>query len=207
MNYGELKEAVQGYLYDRSDLAAVIPTFIDMAERKIYRMLRVPANERIAHFPDHDSGSIDLPVDFLEAKILSVDGVPMTRISDLAHMHEQDRRGASGPPEQFSRIGAQLHLYPTPDDTVNVSLVYWADLSGTLKMDTDTNEMLRIAADAYLHGALVEASAYLGQDSRIPVWQSKYAEAVSAIQQQAAEAEYAGSVTSVRNAYPERRGY
>ena len=203
MNYGELQDAIKSYLYDRTDLVAVIPTFIQLAERRIYRMLRVPANETIVRFPAHASGSINLPTDFLEAKILTVGKVPMKRISDLEHLRKQDRRGASGPPREFSRIGAQLHLYPTPDEAVDVALVYWRDMSGSLVQTTDTNEVLRIAADVYLHGALMEASAYLGQDSRIPVWQARYQEELAQIQQQAAEAEYAGSVTTVNNAYPD----
>ena len=205
MNYGELKAAIQSYLYDRSDLVTVIPSFIEMAERRIYRVLRVPANERIATFTAHDSGSIDLPVDFLEAKLLTVSQRPMERISDISHLAENDVRGATGEPHSFSRIGAQLHLYPTPEEPVDIKLVYWADLSGTLSADTDTNEILRIAADVYLHGALAEASAYLGQDSRIPVWKAQYAEGLASVQQQAAEAEYAGSVVAVRDAYPERK--
>jgi hypothetical protein len=133
--------------------------------------------------------------------------VPLQRISDLNHLNSQDKRSASGEPKEFSRIGAQLHLYPSPDSTVDLALVYWADLSGQLVQDTDTHEVLRIGADLYLHGALMEASAYLGQDSRIPVWQARYGEELAQIQQQAAEAEYAGSVTAVRDVYPDAKGY
>ena len=206
MNYGELKAAIQSYLYDRTDLISVIPTFITLAERRLYRVLRVPANEKITHWTAHDSGSIDLPVDYLEAKLVTADSKPLTRISDLNHLRSQDKRVASGEPQEFSRIGAQLHLYPTPDAPVNIAMVYWYDLSGQLTQDTDTHEVLRIASDLYLHGALIEASAYLGQDSRIPVWQAKYAEELAQIRQQAAEAEYSGSITAVRDAYPDERG-
>ena len=205
MNYGELKAAVQSYLYDRSDLATVIPTFIAMAERKLFRQLRIPANERIVHFTAHE-GAIDLPTDFLEAKMLTADGVPLVRITDLSHLNNQDKKPAAGVPREFSRIGAQLHMYPNPDYPVDAALVYWADMSGLLINDADTHEVLRCASDVYLHGALGEASAYLGQDSRIPVWQAKYNEGLMAIAQQAAEAEHAGSVIAIRNAYPDRRG-
>lgn len=203
MNYGELKAAVQSYLYDRTDLTGSIPTFIELAERRIFRQLRVPANEKIVHFVAHESGSIDLPKDYLEAKILTADSKPLERISDLTHLKAQDKRQASGEPRQFSRIGAQLHLYPRPDTTVDITLVYWYDLSGTLSADIDTNEVLRIAPDVYLHGALVEASAYLGQDSRIGVWKSKLEEGLGSLRQQAVEAEYAGSVVAVKDVYPE----
>ena len=201
MNYGELKDAIKSYLYDRTDLAGIIPTFIDLAERKMFRVLRVPANEKIATYSEHVDPSILLPTDFLEAKLLVVDGVPVKRISDLQYLKSTAARSASGVPREFARIGAKLHLFPVPGDTSEISLVYWADLSGQLVADTDTHEILRIAPDAYLHGALMEASSYLGQDSRIGTWSALYQSAMSELQSQAQEAEYAGSVLSVSNVY------
>lgn len=205
MNYGELKAAIQSYLYDRTDLTQAIPTFIAMAERRIFRQLRVPSNERIVTYPEHDSRSIDLPTDFLEAKTLTWGGLPLDRVSDSRGLNDNYNRSASGQPRLFFRIGAQLHLHPVPDTANDISLVYWADLSGQLINDADTHDMLRIGADAYLHGSLVEASAYLGQDSRVPVWKGQFLEELAALQQQADEAEYAGSVVAVSNTYREDR--
>lgn len=201
MDYGELKAAVKSYLYDRTDLVTIIPTFIELAERRLFRVLRCPANEKIVTWLDHDSASVTIPTDWIEAKIVTAGGAPLKRISDIKYLNNLEASVAAGAPKSFCRIGAELHLYPTPDNPVNISAVYWADLSGQLSADSDTHEVLRIAPDAYLHGALIEASRYLGQDSRIPVWAQQYAQALTEIQSQTDEAEYAGSVVNVSGVY------
>lgn len=204
-NYGELKTEIAGYLWNRETLVPLIPGFISLAERKIFRRLRIPAHETVLDYEPAVNDpyvQLELPGDFLELKFLLASGRPLERISDIrikALLHEHP---ASGIPEKFARIGNRLYLYPRPDSIEYVfSMGYWQDFSNTLKEDTDSHEILRVAPDLYLYGACAEAAPYLVEDSRIPVWKSLFEEAFLELENKSMLAEYAGSSVAVRNAY------
>ena len=74
-NYGELKEEVRAYLYNRKDLTVNIPQFINFGERRIFRQLRCRANEaQVTGDLTLDNTGFPLPADFLEMKFLLVTG-------------------------------------------------------------------------------------------------------------------------------------
>ncbi|MDJ0905413.1 MAG: hypothetical protein QNI96_05295 [Woeseiaceae bacterium] len=201
-NYGTLKEEIRKYLYNRKDLETNIPSFISLAERKIFRMLRIPAMENVLLYEPLPGGvayaQLELPGDFLEAKFLLWGDKPLRRISDIEMQRKLNVRPTQGTTHEFARIGNRLLLWPTPDDASQTfSLGYWRDYSNTLKDDADVNDMLRLAPDLYLYGACLEASVYLVGDSRIPVWQQLYDQSFAQLTDQYKEAEYAGSNVSV----------
>ena len=217
-NYGELKAEVKKYLWDRKLLINQIPGFISLAERKIFRRLRVPAHEKLLDYdpPDGDVpySQLELPGDFLELKFLLRDDQPLQRVSDIKIKAMLNARPAAGLPEMFARIGNRLYLYPTPDSVkYTFSMSYWQDLSNTLQEDEDSHEVLRVAPDLYVFGACAEAAPYLVEDSRIAVWKSLFEEAMLGLENQYKEAEYAGSNVQVSAAggglYGDRnyRGY
>ena len=206
-NFGELITTVEEMLYDRKDLKAVIPKFVRLAEQRIYRVLRVPANEVIWRVEEQATDRVTIPFDFLEAKVVVYDGRPLTRISDAQYLAWASASDAQGLTKHFCRIGKELVLWRPPDKTAVFSMVYWQDLSGQLINDTDTNDILRIAPDLYVYGALLEAMPYLAQDERMAVWDNLYNQAMAQINTQAAEAEYAGSTVSVSPAYSDGRVY
>lgn len=208
-NYGELKSTIQKYLWNRKDLIPDIPGFISLAERKIYRQLRIPVMEKLLDYdpPEPTEGEqgyaqLELPGDFLEAKFLLAGNRPLTRISDIKIKMLLNSRPAPGLVEQFARIGNRLYLWPVSDDsTVVFSLAYWQDLSGTLVADSDTHDVLRVAPDLYIYGACLEAAPYLVADDRIPVWQSLWKDSMTSLTEFYKDSEYAGSNVAVSNAY------
>ena len=206
-DYGELKEDVRQYLYNRRDLTAQIPNFISLSERKIFRRLRCPANEKGATFtPTGDDGfpSVDIPGDYLEAKVLTVNDLPLERITDLEFKRRIKEDNAAREPRTFARLLGKFFFWPPPDDAYVTDLIYWADFSGTLVEDVDTNDILRIAPDVYVYGALLEAMPFLVKDERIPIWRDFFNEALDELNHQTNEAEYSGSPVAVASAYGER---
>ncbi len=221
VDYGTLKSEVQKYLWNRKDLAAQIPSFISLAERKIFRTLRVPNMEVIINYlpleplPGEDPqgySQLELPGDFLEVKFLLLNDRPLERISDIEIQGRLNSQPAAGEVKQFARIGNRLYLWPVSDNPDAIfTMSYWRDYSNTMSKDTDTHDVLRIAPDLFLYGACLEAAVYLVGDSRIPVWQALYDRSFAQLVEHYKEAEYAGSNVQVSaagiGAYSDGRHY
>lgn len=209
-SYGELKTAFTDYHNnDNPEVLARTETFIALAERKIYRKLRIAANEKVATYtPASDTDfitSITLPTDYLEAKMVLVDGLPVDRISEIQYFDAlkqanglgAGRGSAQGQPTSFARLGDKFAFYPSPDGAYTVQLYYWADLSGTLNADADTNEVLRSAPDLYLYGACLELQPFIKNDERVNLWSQMYRSAFETLESQRDEDEYSGSNNTV----------
>ena len=204
-DYASLTSAIESYLFDRKDLAPSIPYFIDAAEKKLYRRLRIPANEQLLSLTEVGQ-SVALPADYLETKMLSVAGQSLSRISDAEYLRRYYWSPATGTPKAFARIGSELLVHPVASGEA-ASLVYYADYSGNLEQSLPS-PIFDIAPDLYLHGALGEASAFLGQDSRVPLWKAAYNDTLGDLQQQAVDEEFSGNGLAVQNSQGSRgEGY
>ena len=198
-SYQGLIDAITSYLYDRKDLAKSIPYFIGAAEAKIHRLLRIPANERWLETKPADS-AIPLPEDYLETRLLAYAGTPLKRISNAEMAKRLQRDPAAGIPRNFARIGQEMVIHPAPTNTDDlVTLIYYAHFNGKLENEEES-PIFDVAPDLFLHGALGEASAFLGQDSRIPVWERQYLSTIEELRMQAAEEELSGTGIAVQNA-------
>lgn len=222
-NYGDLQEAIALWL-NRSDLEARIPYFIYLAERRIFRRYRMPNNEKTVSYdlradPEYDSlGSgnsanqleltdrIDLPADYLETRTLQANGYPLERVS-LSQLQKQidANQGRTGFPEIFARERGKLRLAPFPDQDIVLRWIYYCDLSGQFTENTDDNDVLRVAPDLYLYGALLEAQPFLKPEDEefqlIQVWNQFYERAFSELEWQRDEDEISGSVVEIQSPY------
>ncbi|QFT55579.1 hypothetical protein [Microbulbifer sp. THAF38] len=198
-NYGELKTAVAEWVNreDDDEILARVPDFIRMAEARIYRELRCPANEAtVASDSYSTSAGAPLPADYLEMRSVRWDGIVLDRISD-----RDNRQYLAGEtPRYFARRGSYLRLYPTPSSAGELELNYWQDQSG-LSADSDTCNVLAVAPDLYLYASLIEAEPFLENEARLPLWQHKYQQALEQIQDMAERDELSGGVMAVRSAY------
>lgn len=126
--YGELREIVSDTL-NREDLEANMPRWVKLTEAGIFRVLRTRDNEFtatiIATDPDDvspepvtPSNPIELPDNYLEMLLITVDGTPLQRISDaaMATMRKYDRSSNTNRPTVFSETERKLIIHPWPDD-------------------------------------------------------------------------------------------
>lgn len=183
MNYSQLKSNIADFL-NRSDLTAVIPTFIELAESQMERPLRV------RQMLSRSTASIDtqysaFPADFLEAKTFKITSSnPIQPLEFLTPEQMDDRdqlyANAPGMPKYFTVIGNQLRVSPTPDATYTAELSYFAKLP-KLSDSVTTNWLLASSPDAYLYGALMQAAPYLKDDERVAVWGTLYNTAIESI--------------------------
>jgi hypothetical protein len=203
--YATLQEAIANWL--ASDIYTDrIPEFIALAEAKFNRDLRSNLMETRAT-ATVDTGSsepefIALPGDFQtmrRVRLSSVTGKP--RLLPLTGQQADDFRygssNATGQPVYFTIFGDEMELLPTPDAAYTIEMVYRANIDA-LADDNTTNWLLAAAPDAYLYGALMEASAFKLDDARIPTWATAYKYAIDSLNQLAQDQIYGAGQLQVR---------
>lgn len=93
-----------------------IPTFIKLAETKIYRDLRTRENEFNKVWTQADAilNPIELPRNFREIKMLNLNGLPLENISPTEFRARQ-WKGSVGETSFFTQIERNLYLLPWPE--------------------------------------------------------------------------------------------
>lgn len=67
--------------------------------------------------------------------------------------------------------------------------------------DQNTTRLFQLAPDAYLYGALMEATMFLKQIEMVGVWEQKFSQALASLRLEQSRSEYSGSVATVKNVY------
>ena len=160
---------------NRTDLTNDIPFFIQLAEFRIYRELRVRQMET-ALSSTISSGVIALPTGFRELKYAYVDGTPVVKLErkDAEWIYyNYPTRAASGKPMFIAREATNFIFGPYPDSTYTIKGVYYKQLD-LLSASNTSNWLITDAPDLIYFGALCEAKPWLGDDERAPLWERKY---------------------------------
>jgi len=126
LDYDTLGSTVGDYL-DRSDLDAIIPTFIELAEAKFRRSLRHWRMEKRAT-ADTIAGErqVSLPTDFVEMRSLKRNSSPVVVLEILPPQVINSYAESQGSPNYFSVVGDELHLDPVPDAVYELEMYYYA---------------------------------------------------------------------------------
>lgn len=181
--YNELKTSVADWL-NRTDLTAVVPDFISLAEAQIERTLRT-RQMIVRATASIDTEYSAVPADFLETKSIKLNTSPVTALAfesiDALDQMKATMYISPGKPKNFSIVGGQIRVLPVPDSTYTAELIYYAKLT-KLSSTVATNWLLAQAPDVYLYGALLQASPYLKDDARITVWASLYQNGLAELQ-------------------------
>ena len=176
--YAELQTAVEGWLH-RSDLDAIIPDFIMLGEKRIFREIRAREMET-ALSSAITAGVIALPTDYLDLKFAYVDGSPtqlLTRATPTQIYLSYPSRTGSGLPTMIAREGSNFIFGPYPG-TYTIKGIYYAKPT---VVATSANSLFVANPDLYLFAALLEAEPYIKNDARIQLWQAKYEQIKSQI--------------------------
>ena len=190
--FAELKSSIADWL-NRDDLTSAIPDFISLAEANMDRSIRHWRMEKrvTANVSGQYTGLVG---DYLE-------GIPFSiasgdRLELLSQGEMQQRRTAyddtTGKPQYYAISDGQLELYPTPDGTYAVEMLYYGQITPLSDSNT-TNWLLTHHPDAYLYGSLLHAAPYLGEDQRAGTWGSLYQGALDAINKESSNAKFGGS--------------
>lgn len=198
--YANLKTEIASHL-DRDDLTSDVDTFIDLAEARHKRDIRI--RELITRGSiTVDARYEDLPTGFLEAISfrLLTDPVTLLEYKSPAELSLY-RSETTGKPLYYT-IGAQIEFEKTPDSSYSGEMLFHK--AATALSDANTsNAILVRAPDAYLYGALIAAAPFLQHDERVDMWASLYRSAVDALKQAARQERAVGPLISrVRGATP-----
>ena len=179
-SYSGLKTAIADWL-NRNDLDA-IDDFIDLAETRIYRDLRIRAMET-ALSGTISSGTLALPTGYMGLKHAYIDRDPVQWLDakDAQFIYRNyPTRAADGTPGFIAEDGGVFIFGPYPDTGYSVKGVYYKRLDG-LSGSNPTNWLTTDAPDLILFGALCEAEPYVGADERMPMWQSRFFDAMERV--------------------------
>ncbi len=198
--YANLQLSVADWL-NRSDLTAVIPDLIALAEAEIKRRLR---RTSVTGQIDVDDEFVNPPSDMAELRSISlVTGSPTLdgplRVCSPEMLAERKARNAAaaGRPSDVAIVAGQLQFAPTPDQVYTANIFYYQSLD-PLTATTASNDVLEEAPDAYLFGALLQAEPYLEHDERIQVWREKFDRAIDQLNDVRDREEYTASLRPIR---------
>ena len=198
--FTNLKAEIADWL-NRTDLTAVIPTYIVLAESQMRRRIR-KWTVRLPTF-SVTGAQVAAPTDHLEPRSLRL-------ITSSAHLDKplnlctiemlnevKARRGnVAGRPTDFAYVDGYYYFAPEPDQTYTAELFYFSTLT-PLGASVSTNSVLSQAPDAYLAGSLMWAEPYLEHDERT-TWTEKFETAIEELNNQRENEEHYASIKSAR---------
>lgn len=192
MTFTSLKTDVQRYLERGSTLAAdpvmfeQIPKLINLAERRIARELKLQGFINVVTLTLTTGQSVYPKPDRWRDTVSINFGLNGRRTPVFARSYEYTR---SYWPDPSERAAPQFYadydynhwlIAPTPDVDYSAEILYY-ELPELLSDTVQTNWLTEFAPQLLLYGALLEATPFLENDERIPVWQSMYDRAAAAL--------------------------
>lgn len=173
--YPDIKTALANWLA-RSDLAAYYDDIITLGERRLARELRVRGIEKALDVT-MSGGVATVPSDFLELKYAYLDGTPTypleTKDAQWIFRRFPNRTG-SGAPEFIGVDGNDFVFGQYPGSNYTVKGKYYF-APAILSTSNTTNEWTTYADDALLMASLAESAPFLKHDTRVAMWETKYA--------------------------------
>ena len=180
-DYASLQTNVQDFL-DRSApfLVNKIPTFIQLAEAKLFRALKLTVSEQMSYtdtvanepwlpYPQYYGGMRRMKINLSpNAPELSAETSRIYPITS-SQMDRSPGMNRPGRPTYFSLYSDRIRLAPIPNGVYNIEINYFKSKLALSDIEV-TNWLLQTAPDAYLYGALMEAEPYLKNDKRIDTW-------------------------------------
>lgn len=191
--YANLKLAIADYL-DRDDLSSQIDDFIDLAEARHKREIRIREMQQRSQATT-SGRRIALPVRFLEMQTLRLLTDPVTVMTEV-NLHEMNRvrNEATGKPSFFT-IHEEIEFNTVPDSGYTVEMIYYAEFVALSDSNTSNGLLVR-SPDLYLYGALMASAPFLVDDERIAVWERLYTSARDGLAQADKRSRHANPLVS-----------
>lgn len=198
MNKAGIRSQVLALLNRNDCTNEIADSFIDMAQSRIQRTLRIAPMERQEIYTINGVAAdmLTLPQDFLSMKYLW-SGDRMIEYKDLATFLNIPT--SSGPPQYYTRIRGGLQIKPTPPVGTVVNMIYYGEFDD-LTTDTSDSSLTNIAPDLLIYCALTFLADYF-VDDRKQVFEDRYNEIYSEIEEQSRTVEWDQATLNVAPAY------
>jgi len=188
MTFSTLKQDVQRYLERGNTLASdpivfeQIPRLINLAERRIARELKIEgfinvvtgtlsSGQSVYPKPDRWRDTVSMSIGTGTGN--NTRKVLFARVYEYLRSYWPNAVETDEPLFYSDYDYSHWLLAPTPDADYPFEILYY-ELPPLLDESVQTNWITEYAPQLLLYGTLVEATPFLKNDERIPVWQSMY---------------------------------
>lgn len=172
--YTDLKTALANWLA-RSDLTSYLDDFIDLAEERLARDLRIRAMETTMNVT-LSGGVAAIPSDYLQLKHVHIAGSPTQPLEPKESTWIFDQfptRSSESKPKFVAEDGSNFVFGPFPDSNYVLGGAYWGK-PASLTTAAPTNVWTDNCPDVLLWACLCESAPFIGNDERALVWEEKY---------------------------------
>lgn len=195
MTFDSLKTDIQRYLERGSSSATdplvyeQIPKLINLAERRIARDIKIQGFQTVVTsamqtnvcvMPKPDRWRETISINIGTGATNDVRKTLYTRSYEYCRAYWPDQTQV-GEPSFYADYDYRHWLFAsTPDQDYPVEIVYY-ELPPLLDDDFQQNWLTNFAPNALLYGSLLEATPFLKNDERIPIWQQFYQMAIESL--------------------------
>lgn len=195
MTFNSLRDDVRNYLERGASLATdpivyeQIPKLINLAERRIARDIKIQGFQNVVTTTMQTGVPVMQKPDRWRETISINIGTGVTndyRKTLFTRSYEYCRtywpdQAEVGEPVFYADYDYRHWLFAaTPDENYPVEIVYY-ELPPLLDEEQQQNWLTNYAPNALLYGTLLEATPFLKNDERIPIWQSFYDMSISSL--------------------------
>tara|TARA_R110000782_G_scaffold60451_1_gene124894 strand:+ start:763 stop:1413 length:651 start_codon:yes stop_codon:yes gene_type:complete len=182
-----LKTGIQDYLEStETSFVSNLDNFITTTEERILKNVQLDNfRKNVTGNVTGDNTYLATPSDFLSPFSLAVidgdDNYSFLLLKQVSFIRDfTPNASTTGLPKYYSEFDDNSFLLaPTPDSTYDVELhYYYRPASLTTTSGSETTWLSENAPNAMLYGSLVEACTYLKSYESIPVYESKFQEAL-----------------------------
>lgn len=202
-NYGTLKSFIADFLA-RDDLTSQIATFVTLTEQRMSRELDIALLERVARASVVQGQQfVSLPTDLRSIReVASIDGTTRRSLYYLtpAQLDDRKRSTTTEDLEYYSITANDLELLATPGKALTLEIVYNEGVAA-LTDSAPTNTILTRHGDAYLHGALHQAFAFLQDEQRAQYHDALFTRALAEITKDSNRQRFGTADLQVRRAF------
>lgn len=179
-DYPNLQLEIQSFLWDRSDVVAKIPTFIQLAEAEMRRELRtqqvvvtrpLSISSALAGLPSNERQILSIQLNWPDGNgTVDLDYATPEQMAEWSVVTPQK-------PRFYTVQDNRLKFLPTPDREYTGTMTYRSAFDA-LSDSNQTNWILERHPDMYLSGALKWAKAWLIDSDQD--WSSPFYNAIAA---------------------------
>lgn len=170
---------------------------ITLAEDRIYREIRVKSMETQSSIAI-SSGVAAIPSNLIEVKDIHISSNPkyslQRKTPDWIYSNYPNR-SETGLPIFYAREGSNLIFGPNASDSYTVVVNYYA--RPTTAVGGTLSGILLSSPGLLLYAALAESEIFLGRDSRLQVWETKYQQLKELVLKEDRNERFSGSPLTV----------
>ncbi len=194
--YTDVRDAIRSDWLHRSDVTtAQCDDFIDLFESDFNATVRAREMEQVTTLTATD-GYLLHPSNWLgwkEIRTTSSTPYDLEPAGDEIAIERTSGESAGAYPRYYKVSGSRTNLYPA-NAAGDYKVKYWEGVG----LSSGANWLLTRYPGAYLYGGLLQATAFIANDPRIPMWQQAYELVLQRIKADTLKQSWSGQVLTMK---------